>query len=240
MLCGGIRDIKTLLFDLDDTLYPEITYVKSGFKASTALLAKCTGVPAEEAYDHACHLLETQGRGHIFNDLLAMYDLDDPTLVDVMLLAYRTHSPAIKLWEHVHETLTAMIACDAMLGVVTDGMASVQHRKIEALGIAPLFHYVLCTDEIGPDAWKPSPRPFLAALTYLDATPDQAIYVGDNPTKDFKAPNQLGMMSVRIRLPNTAHGLCSPKEQHDRAQVECVSWKTLAKWLLDWTREERK
>ena len=37
---------SVLVFDLDDTLYPELSYVHSGFRAVAAFLSPLLGVPA--------------------------------------------------------------------------------------------------------------------------------------------------------------------------------------------------
>lgn len=63
---------------------------------------------------------------------------------------------------------------------------------------------VVVTDLLGPDRqfWKPHTRPFEVALSKLGVEPKRAVYVGDNPTKDFYGPTQLGMRTVRIRRPD--------------------------------------
>ena len=85
------------------------------------------------------------------------------------------------------------------LGLVSDGYLEVQQRKWRALALAHFFDAVIFADSFGRDAWKPSTAPFWKVLDMLGATPDAAIYVGDNPIKDFIAARQIGMTTVWVR-----------------------------------------
>ncbi|HEX2953991.1 MAG TPA: HAD family hydrolase, partial [Bacillota bacterium] len=58
-----------LVFDLDDTLYEELTFVKSGFRAVAGFLQERYGIPAQPSLELMLQKLEG-GRGRIFDDLL--------------------------------------------------------------------------------------------------------------------------------------------------------------------------
>jgi putative hydrolase of the HAD superfamily len=77
-------------------------------------------------------------------------------------------------------------------------MASVQRRKITALGLNELFDALICTDELGQEFWKPSPIPFKVALALLGMCPSESVYVGNDPAKDFGGPNEIGMVTIRV------------------------------------------
>ena len=52
---------------------------------------------------------------------------------------------------------------------------------------------------------KPDPRGFELLLDRLDCRPEEAVYIADNPAKDFAAPMLLGMGAVRIWRPCGRH-----------------------------------
>jgi putative hydrolase of the HAD superfamily len=52
-----------LIFDLDDTLYPEISYVESGFRAVSAFLETQFGWPREASLEFLKKVFATEGRG---------------------------------------------------------------------------------------------------------------------------------------------------------------------------------
>ncbi|KQW69280.1 hypothetical protein ASE17_12425 [Phenylobacterium sp. Root77] len=190
--------ISTLLIDLDDTLYDERTYVLSGFRAVAADLARrhprldeaalAAGMEAE---------LDAHGRGRTFDVVLAQAGLPaTPALIAELVGVYRDHRPQIGLWPGVADTLAAL-AKSYRLAIVTDGLALMQSRKVEALGVADLVDEVLlCWEHEAP---KPDPACYLEALRRLDAFPAQAVVIGDNPGHDMAAAAAVGCRSVRVR-----------------------------------------
>ena len=60
-----------IVFDLDDTLYEEITYVRSGFKAVANYLSRNYKIgTTKNIYSQFVQLLKTQGRGKVFDSFL--------------------------------------------------------------------------------------------------------------------------------------------------------------------------
>ena len=59
-----------LIFDLDDTLDPEITYVQSGFHAVANALRKLYGWDTKQSFSYMQDVLSTMGRGAVFDALL--------------------------------------------------------------------------------------------------------------------------------------------------------------------------
>ena len=89
-----------------------------------------------------------------------------------------------------------------MIGLISDGYLDVQKLKFKALGLSDYFDAVVFSDEWGRESWKPSQVPFEHCLGKLNVAPHEALYIGDNPLKDFLGANQLGMHSVWIKRPN--------------------------------------
>ncbi len=51
---------------------------------------------------------------------------------------------------------------------------------------------IIVTDDYGKEYWKPSIRPFQMMLEYFNIKPEEAVYIGDNPNKDFLPCKELG------------------------------------------------
>lgn len=143
--------MKAVLFDLDDTLYPERTFVDSGFRAVARVLADRSARSEPELFARMQQILETQGRGYVFDTILAETELAARTEDDVRLLlyVYRSHRPRIALSTDALPVLRTLRAAGYRLGVVTDGAGTVQRNKIAALGLDPHVDAIVCTDEIG-------------------------------------------------------------------------------------------
>jgi putative hydrolase of the HAD superfamily len=191
--------MNAVVFDLDNTLYPETEFVKSGMKAAACYLSARYGLEKARIFENMLHVLERDGRGKVFDKILRELGLYSPERVLVLVQIYRSHRPKIQLFEDVVPTLHRLREAMIKSGILTDGIVSVQKNKIDALGLDRLVDVILCTDELGRDYWKPSPVPFKVVLEHLNLSPTEASYVGDDISKDFAAPNSLGMLTIQIK-----------------------------------------
>ena len=190
------------LFDLDDTLYAERAFVDGGFRAVGRLLAPRVGRSAAWIDRRLRVLHDRDGRGRLFDALLAELGVtDDPALVSAAVVAYRTHEPRLRPFEGVIPGLDRVRAAGIPTGLVSDGLASVQRRKLAALpGLAERLDVIVMTDELGPGHAKPSPSGFLVACELLGVDPRRAVYVANDPRKDFDGARAAGLGTIRTGL----------------------------------------
>ena len=197
---GIPRRLRAVLFDLDDTLYPEKAFVDGGFRAVARFLAE--RVPRSEAdlADRLWALHAIEGRGRLFDTLLEELGVDhDVDLVLACLLVYRSHPIALEPFPGVHSTLAELRTAGVRTGLVSDGHAAVQRRKLAGLGsIAARLDVVVMTDELGPAYAKPSPMAFRVACRILDVPPSLTTYVGNDPRKDFLGAREAGLHTIRL------------------------------------------
>lgn len=198
-----------VVLDLDDTLYPEEAYVRSGFRAVAECAQARGGVPATEAERELVALFEAGVRGDTFDRWLAARGLDLP--VSELVGAYRAHAPAIAPFPEAEALLDALRADGVRLGLLSDGDPAVQGAKLDALGLRARFDAVVMTGELGPEAWKPSPRGFAELLRRLGGlAASAAVYVSDNPAKDFLGARRAGLRSIRVRRPGGLYAQLEP------------------------------
>lgn len=190
--------MKAVIFDLDDTLYPEIEFVRSGFKIVSRYISLKNAIDDNLTFKKIMLILEEHGRGKVFDILLNDLGIYSEDYVNLLLYLYRSHCPTINLYPEADTFLKELKHHNIQLGIISDGMASVQKNKISALGIDSYFDIIILTDELGKHYWKPSLTPFKIALSLLEVQPNEAIYIGDNVSKDFIAPNKLGMESIQL------------------------------------------
>jgi len=185
---------KVVVFDLDDTLYKEIDYLRSAYFHIAALISNAD-MPQAEVYQLMTDAY-LQGRMP-FETVIEKYHLK---LYDVqwMLSVYRNHRPDISLDPQVETALAKLKAQGVILGIITDGRFTQQMHKIEALG---LKRFVNIDDVIinePEECRKPDPRCFQCFMDRYGQDSDYW-YVGDNPAKDFEGPNSLGWHTVCLR-----------------------------------------
>lgn len=189
--------MKSIIFDLDNTLYPEQTYVESGFREVTRYLTKKYGCNFDVLFSEVMNIFNEDGRGSVFDRLIHDFDFDED--VSTLVYIYRYHFPDISLYSESIPLLNSLVK-DYKLALITDGRSFVQKRKVEALNIEKYFDEIIFTDILGNDFWKPSVEPYKLALSLLNSNASESFYIGDDPYKDFKAPNQLGMKSIQVKM----------------------------------------
>jgi putative hydrolase of the HAD superfamily len=189
--------IQALIFDLDDTLYPEKDFVTSGYQAVARHLASRYGCSYDFAFSTMMTTLDTLGRAKVFPTLLVRLPSVSIPLAELVAV-YRQHRPLICLFPG-YLGLLKDLARRYRLGVITDGLPEVQERKIRALGLEGVMEKILYTWEYGSEKQKPHPLPFSMMLEALKADPESALYIGDNPQKDCKGAHGIGMKYAEVR-----------------------------------------
>ena len=198
--------ITTVVFDLDDTLYDEIEYCKSGFAAVAQFLANLPETPLAERIFGAIWKQFTAGnRTRTFNAALCELGISfDDKLVGELVEVYRNHVPKIELPQDSRDVL-CQLSTKYTLALLTDGFLPAQRLKVQALGIEKYFKCIVYTEEFGRNCWKPSPAGFEKLMQTLNAQPENMAYVADNEKKDFIAPNKLDFLTIQIIRPARIH-----------------------------------
>lgn len=193
--------MRAILFDLDDTLFPERDYVLSGFRAVAAWAAQRCALDPAAAFGELRALYAAGVRGDTFNRWLDARGLAGALPIAELVGVYRDHEPDLAPFPEV-PALLAELGGRHRLGLVSDGYLGVQQRKLAALGLRPHFQAVVFSDQLGRAHWKPSRLPFETALAQLGVAPADSVYVGDNPLKDFLGARELGAGTIWVRRPD--------------------------------------
>jgi putative hydrolase of the HAD superfamily len=204
-----LPDGGVVVFDLDDTLYPEREFVYSGFRAVANAISQ---EMADDCFEQLVDQFETSGTDP-FGTVLAERGLPLATKRH-LIETYREHQPSLKLAPSVGQLLGSLRSSGRILGIITDGRSVTQRNKIRALGLETWIDTVVISEEFG------SSKPAVENYQYFEKqfAGRQFVYVGNDVTKDFLAPNRLGWQTVglvhndrHIHLPPTvevaAHAL---------------------------------
>ena len=208
---------RAIVFDLDDTLYPEREYAFSGFAAVAAAFEEVLGDPRASAAQMQ-KLFDTKHRPRVFNTILTQFGKpDDPHVVARMIDVYRNHAPSIHLYPDADGALSHLCG-RCKLGLITDGPPVSQWAKIDALHLRTRLDAIIVTGEWGPQFTKPHSSAFELVAERLGADHHACAYIADNPAKDFLAPNALGWMTIHVRRPGGVyqHVVTPPGGRPDR------------------------
>ncbi len=191
------RKLKGVIFDLDDTLYSEKEYVRSGYKAVSDFLGG--------SYEDRLWRFFEEGK-HAIDELLI--ELGRENEKNTVLSIYRSHIPTIHPYPGIVEMIETLKSHGIKVGIITDGRPEGQRNKLSVLNLD--IDDVIITDELGGVQFrKPCDIAFRIMITRWRMNPADIVYIGDNPIKDFQAPQQLGMRTVWFKNKNGLyHGGC--------------------------------
>ncbi|WP_201317857.1 HAD family hydrolase [Paenibacillus sp. EPM92] len=213
--------MTVVVFDLDDTLYKELTFVESGFKAVSFDLHNRFGLKPEETFQTMWLELQRHGRGKVFNCVLARYGLETKGNILHCLNIYRKHRPDISLYDDARRCLEELKAYP--MYIVTDGNKLVQQSKLQALGLYDheFIRHCYITRRYGIKNEKPSPHCFMKICEREQVDPKDVVYIGDNPNKDFVGIKPLGFRTVRI-IRGAFSELIKPNDYEAEHQIESL------------------
>ena len=171
---------KIFVFDLDDTLYSERDFEKSGI---------------EFVYENLSikHIsLETilSNRENWIEQIID--DLNNQITLQIVLDIYRNHFPTIQLYKDAKVFLEKLLSQGNEMSLITDGRSITQRNKLRALGIESYFKNIIISEEINSE--KPSEYNF--RLVMSNEKFGDYVYIADNPKKDYITPNKLGWTSI--------------------------------------------
>ena len=177
--------LKAIAFDLDDTLYSEKEYVKSGYSAVSQMLPQIKNAEAKlwQAFEK---------KKSAIDELLLSEGIYTDELKQKCLEVYRYHQPTIHLYDGVAEMLMLLRKQGLLLGIITHGRPEGQWAKITALKLTEYVDQIIVTDELGGVKYrKPNKKAFMLLKELFDVQFSQMCYVGDNIKKDFIPCEQL-------------------------------------------------
>lgn len=205
--------VKGVIFDLDDTLYNEKEYVKSGYKAIAEYLDR------DDAYINLWSYFE------LGKPAIDMY-LDEIGHKEEKvncLKIYREHIPILAFNNGVLEIIKELKSKNIKVGIITDGRPIGQRNKIAALGLEEMMDDIVVTDELGGKQFrKPCDIAFRIIQRRWKIPFEQMLYVGDNINKDFQAPKQLGMQWLWFKNSEGMYVQKSSDETIKNNKITCL------------------
>ena len=192
--------VNGLVFDLDNTLHDrETTFIRVADSFYEEHLCATTSVTRDDA---VAMMVQWDGDGYSNREEMFMSwlnqwpeaGLDMGTLTKWYRSAMeRQVQPDMA----VNEFLSCLNEQQVPWGIVTNGSRN-QHRKCQAAGLSKLAPFIIVSEEAGYA--KPDLRIFRDALNATGLTsPEQIMFIGDNPIADIDGAKRFGMKTAWIR-----------------------------------------
>jgi HAD superfamily hydrolase (TIGR01549 family) len=198
-----ISKYKTVIFDVDGTLYDQRTLRRAILRRFLAAYWRkpFAGARAGRVLQ-VYRKVHEEMRGHPFSaeahlKLAAEKSGASDSYVRETVARWMETEPLELLSTCVYSGLVELLQGLADRGIVCGAFSDYPAiNKLKAMKLDHFFKTVSCADEVG---WlKPDPRGLLAVLRNLNVEPDTAVYVGDREI-DRDAAVQAGMKGVLIQ-----------------------------------------
>ncbi len=221
--------IKTIVFDLDNTLYDFDEYLRSAYRFLAREFALKKGLDPQQTENKLFEQVLQRGLTHdfLFNEWLATLDLNDKINLREAISIFHTFRPQVLTpFEGFEELMKSLDGVQKI--VLSDGRASTQRKKLEALGIQKHFEEIVLSDE--HQTAKPDQALFKLIEHEFGAESHTTLMVGDHPDKDILGAKKAGWQTVRI-----LHGAHKNFDDHPEAKPDhrVTSLTELMNWLID-------
>ena len=196
------RGIKAVFFDFDDTLDNRDAAFRVGLSAF--LRYYYPSLTEEEILARREEMFYFQ-RGHYgqiiyYRDMLSHFlEVWPPEVsTDVSAAWHRmigAFAQAGQPHPDVYDTLTALRKRGYLVGIITNGSAYTQGKKIDCTDLRLYTDLVVLAGEEGIQ--KPDPRLFRMAAARLGVPPTACVFVGDHPQNDLEGARAAGFTPIR-------------------------------------------
>ncbi|MGI0491428.1 HAD family hydrolase [Alkalinema pantanalense CENA528] len=189
--------VKSILFDLDDTLLDRNTSIQQFIAAQYDRLSRSFNHVSKT--DYVTRFVELDCHGRVGKDQVYQTLVAEFAIETIRWKALREDYETQFQWHCIPfpflvETLHQFRQQGYLLGIVTNGLGHVQNRSIDGLGIRDYFDTILISEV--EQVRKPEPEIFLRALDRLRTTAHNSVFIGDHPKADIEGAKGVGMKTI--------------------------------------------
>lgn len=189
--------MKTVIFDLDNTLYDAGQYYSGAFQQIAEYLFEKYNISKEKIFQKlmSVWIKNKSTYSFVLDDVVEEFGIDKIE-INTLLTKFNNYSGKLIPYEDTVSVLNYLKKNNVRLGLISDGNPERQSRKLNLLGISDFFRIKIFPKEMGLD--KSSMVPFKLFAEKANIPSKSCFYVADNPLIDFENAKKIGMNTVRI------------------------------------------
>lgn len=205
-----------IFFDLDDTLLDDHAASSAGLRTMMDRLGHPDFTAARRLWDVQTDIslnaflegrltLQEQRRERVraLASQAGHPNVDDEQCDRLYQSYLESHRAAWHAFGDVAATLTQLTSAGITLGIITNGIETLQHDKLVTLDITHYFQAVVCADTAG--VGKPDPRIFHTACHQIGIAPKRGWHVGDQLRADALGAVSAGLRPILLDRHGTQH-----------------------------------
>ena len=193
--------IKAVIFDLDHTLFDRHSTLKSlvpKLREEFSVNDKMTDEEIGEYWCYADDNFVYLGWEHIYSYLIEKGVFVTPPAYEAYCsFIYKYFQiTAVPFPDTIH-MLEGLRERGYKTGLITNGFPYLQYAKVDMLGLRSHFDEIIVTGDYG--VHKPDRKIFDIMREKLGFSPDEMVYVGDNPINDIDGARGAGWKTVWMK-----------------------------------------
>lgn len=192
-----------VIFDLDNTIYPELSYLERAYKFIANNIAIKNNKDENFAKRVCDYLYETfinYGRENLYQKLTEKFSFSCYNLQDFL---HDLHNVPVKeneisIYSNIQDVIEYLIMKKKRLIVLTNGNVIQQNNKFRALNILGKEKIEICyASSLGITFQKPDPFFIHKILSKNNILYNEAIFIGDSLT-DLQTAKNAGIMFMNV------------------------------------------
>jgi putative hydrolase of the HAD superfamily len=194
--------IKAVVFDFDNTLMDFMRIKRSAVDSAVdAMIDAGLRLPKDKMMDKIYNHYWREGieDQNVFDKVLREeFGQIDYKILAAGIIGYRrAKEGSTYLYPHVRMTLTELIRRGVQMIIVSDAPRLQVWMRVMRVGLEHFFDHVISFEDTGER--KPSPKPFLKALSFLKTEAAETLMVGDWAERDMVGAKNVGMITCFAR-----------------------------------------
>ena len=212
--------IKTVIFDIDNTLFDYDKNHVYGMKALAAYCQNSFGISEQEML--SCYENAQRTANHrIGTDTAAIHS----RMIRFQCMTELLSKPPFPYVEEMYHTYWDTLIAHAeptpgalelfhllkkngiRIGIGTDMTAGIQYKKLQKLRFSPYIDFIVTSQETGVE--KPHPHFFEICVEKSGCLPEECAFIGDNLKKDVRGACDNGLYGIwysQERIPEEKSG----------------------------------
>ena len=206
---------KTLIFDIDSTLYTNAAYAFEQIDCQVRQFARDRGITADEARKmvadyRAQFAASNNGKKISLGNILLAFGIPIEQSVEWRKTLMEP-ADFLKRDERLIQTLSALQQKYNLI-CVTNNPVFTARKTLDTIGISEFFPEIVGLDTCLKS--KPAVEPFMKACELTNSKPQQCIAIGDRYDMDISLPLELGMGGILVTGVEEIYDFFNDKSLH--------------------------
>lgn len=182
---------RLVIFDLDDTLYPEKVYFSAVFSRFEQYYGYRPGI-----LNQAFERVNRKFSRDILKDTLSGADIYSQQAHDNLFHFYRSAELSLTLPLESQQVLNVLKDSHCKIALLTNGVVAVQQNKVKSLAIESWCDAVFYARNNPQGVEKPDPRCFQQVLAHFGVLAEDTLMIGDCVENDYLGAKRAGLNAL--------------------------------------------